>query len=305
MNKKVEFRDKDNSKLSKTQKEVLSLIIKEHETPGRIAIRRQTSVQAVYKTINKLKKKGIISGSTLKGFRGFKKSNPLLSNSKYTKHKIRLHGQEFNIKILNKSNKYQELLKKSNRIEVDKNTIRLYGDSIEVYSDKSFIGDSENRVVKLSEQYFHNLFIKLENRLSIIILKPESMNIKQVNGHFAEMGNELAKQANKRKSQIKVFTKEDGKLWFTTDNSFKLDEAEFQHPKTGKQDSERIRETFNDIRDNQNHLPSETRNEIIATVNMIHELATAQLNQTKIIGTLIPKPIKKVKLKLEKPDYVG
>lgn len=46
--------------LSKEQKEVMDLLIKEYKTPKKIAIRRKTSLSAVYKIIKKLEKKKMI-----------------------------------------------------------------------------------------------------------------------------------------------------------------------------------------------------------------------------------------------------
>ncbi len=51
---------KISSKLSKEQREILDMLTKDYETPKSIALRRKTSISAVYKTINKLKKNGII-----------------------------------------------------------------------------------------------------------------------------------------------------------------------------------------------------------------------------------------------------
>ena len=46
--------------LTKQQKEVISLLTKDYKTPKQVAIIRKTSVRAVYKTINKLIKKGLL-----------------------------------------------------------------------------------------------------------------------------------------------------------------------------------------------------------------------------------------------------
>jgi DNA-binding MarR family transcriptional regulator len=104
-----------SEKPSKTELEILHLLTEEFLTPRRIAIRRQTSRQAVSEIIMKLKKKGLIN-------QYFKKLDKSLSTCQVVKVKgnlVRLHGQEFHINILYKDERYKEVLQRSNIIEVD------------------------------------------------------------------------------------------------------------------------------------------------------------------------------------------
>ncbi|MEX0596934.1 MAG: hypothetical protein WD512_10580, partial [Candidatus Paceibacterota bacterium] len=123
--------------LSKAEKEVLFLLTQEFLTPKKIQIRRQTSRQATYKIIKSLKQKGAIRPNYLENPM-VDKSQPTCQpvNQKSTKsvNQIRLHGQEFNIKILYKDHRYKQLQGKANLINIDGNEIRLYRDSIEIYS---------------------------------------------------------------------------------------------------------------------------------------------------------------------------
>ncbi|KKM03438.1 hypothetical protein LCGC14_1774500, partial [marine sediment metagenome] len=120
--------------LSKRQHQVLDMLTKEFETPQRIAVRLQISHQAVYKLINKIRKKGYISRGYSRGLQKIQTTTQL-NPSKNLKNGIRLHDQEFNIKILYGSRQYKSALKNKNLFYLDDNTIRLYNQSIEVYSN--------------------------------------------------------------------------------------------------------------------------------------------------------------------------
>jgi len=230
--------------LTKTEREILHLISDEFLTVKKIAIRRGTSPQATYKTINNLKEKGVISN----GLKMVEKSQPTF---KPFNHGVRLHGQEFNIKLLFKNHRYKDILGRSNVLYVDGNTIRLYRNSLEVYSGQSFFGDDVQNVTAKSFKYWNRFFARLENDLKVILIKPRYQNIRLVNAHYAEVNNELAKDCNVRADKIKVYATDDGKLWFLIDNSFNLHEAETLHPETSKDDmGEVVKPFFNDLRDN-------------------------------------------------------
>ena len=104
-NKKgVEYTSKKFRDLSPQQKEVLYLLKQEYLTPAQVAKRRHTSIQAVYKTVGKLKKSGHFSIGNEGGLMDGGPSTP-------QPHQIRLHGQQFKIKIVNSSEYYQRMLK--------------------------------------------------------------------------------------------------------------------------------------------------------------------------------------------------
>jgi len=185
------------AELSEDQAHVLYMLTQEYLTPKKIAIRRKTTVWAVYNIIKKLKKKGAIT----RGYnRGVQKSVPTrLKSPNYTstsdasngKPFIRLHGQEWHIKILDKGTIYEQLRAKGNTIQLDGNTVRLYTDSIEVYcaEDRDFRHHDVQRVTALSFQYWNRFFVRLENQLKVIILKARSHNIILVKQHYSEVQN--------------------------------------------------------------------------------------------------------------------
>lgn len=246
----------DYSSLSAEQKEILDMLTIEYETPKRVALRRGTSIQAVYKTINKLKRKGI----DLKKNRGKEISDRTF---KPQNHQIRLHGEQYLIKIIWKDNKYKEILKRANHIEIDGNYVKLWQDSIEVYSNQSFYGKDVNESFVASNIYWNRYFRVLENEVKCILVKPRNQNIKLVKCHFAETNNELSIEVDNQGDRFfKIPTDDDGKIWCLVDNSFNLHELETIHPKTAKQDMEKVKAVFNDIRDKPIDLLSTTKNRI-------------------------------------------
>ena len=250
LKKKVAYKGGIKQILTPSEQEVLHLLTKEFLTPKKVAIRRGCSHQNVYKIIKRLRKKGVINqffeevAKTQGTMQPLKGMQPLKCN-----HQIRLHSQEFNIKILFKDQRYKRLLEKANTITIDGNTIRLYRNSIEIYSGQSFYADTAQKATVKSFEYWNRLFARLENDLKLILIKPRAQNIKLVNQHYAEINNELAEECEKKADKIRVYTTDDGKLWFLIDNSFNLHEAETQG-KTSKQDmDDTVQPFFNDLRD--------------------------------------------------------
>lgn len=230
--------------LTETETEVLYYLTKEFLTSKQISIRRKTKIRTVQNIIKKLKEKGIINNA----FQEVRNSIP--TNALFEKHNhlIRLHGEEYHILILYKDDKYKQILNKCNFIDFDGNTIRLSKDSIEIYSGKSFFADTVDKATLKSIDYFNTLFYKLENELKIILKKPKVQNIKRVNAHYSEVGNELSEQAEQEGKKIRLYTRDDGKLWFIIDNSFNLHEAETVHPQTSKDDMTLVKSFFDDVR---------------------------------------------------------
>jgi len=263
LKKKVDFKGKIEQSLTNAEQEVLTLLTQEFLTPKKIATRRRCTKQAISKIIKKLRKKGLINQFSEEVDKSRPTCQPLNSYgyqnipSFPVEHQIRLHGQEFNIKILYKDQRYKKILEKSNTINIDGNTIRLYRNSIEIYSGQSFYADDPQKATAISFQYWNRLFAKLENDLKLILIKPRAQNIKLVNQHYSEINNELAEECEKKAEKVRVYTTDDGKLWFLIDNSFNLHEAETTHPQTSKQDmGDVIKPFFNDLRDNNPPIPS-------------------------------------------------
>jgi len=316
--KKVENRGVTTRKLTNSEEEVYYLISKEFLTVKQIAIRRGVSDKAIYKTLSKLKKKGVFDSSFSPVEKKVEKIQPTIQPFN---HSIRLHAQEFRIKILFKDYRYVKLLNKSNTIFIDNNQVRLFKDSIEVYSGKDFYADDVRKATVKSFQYWHKFMARLEHDFKIIIIKPKSQNIKLVNQHYAEINNELSEECEKKGYKIRVYTTDDGKLWFTLDNSFNLKEAETLHPQTAQHDMEDIvKPFFNDLRDNPgiplmsqtSELIQKTQMQINQTNQQIQQVLQAQLNtnsQLQGLMNLMGQPKEKndcndnVKT-MERADYI-
>lgn len=225
--------------LSSAEKEVKHLIDDEFLTVKQIAQRRSTTVQAVYKILKKVNNKT-----------GFKQHLNRVEKveSTHSKSDIRLHGQEFNIRILWQDNKYQELLEKSNIVFWDGNSVRLYKNSIEIYSGQSFFGKDEQMATSSSLEYWKRFIGRLEHDLKTILIKPRSRNIRVVNHHYARGNSEIAENAINEKERIWIYAEEDGKLAFITDNSFGFKEDETVHPITAQPDRKAIDKQVNDWR---------------------------------------------------------
>ena len=270
-----------NTKLTKTEKEILRLVTEEFLTIKQIKLRRHCSLQAIYKHLKNIKKKGHIGS-------GLKKVEKIQSTIQ--PNDVRLHAQEFNIKIIYQDALYQKRLKKSNLIFLDSNTIRLYKNSIEIYSGNSFIGKTEAEADKKSIEYWFRFFNRLESELNIIIIKNRSRNIKEVSHHYARGNSEIAENSIENKEPIRVFAKEDGKLCFITDDSFGFKEDETLHPITAKPDRKAIDKQVNDWRLNNPPTNSEiwqiTSQNVVAqqkSIEMINILVKNQSEQNKSI----------------------
>lgn len=280
--------------LTKTESEVYRLITEEYLTPRQAARRRQCSHQAIYKTLRSLRQKGWLGS----GLQGRQPAQPRPN------HKIRLHAQEWNIKILHKTDTFEKIRNRANLITLDNNTVRIFQDSIEVYSGQSFYSDDPQKATSKSLQYWNRFFSRLENELDVVIFKPRSQNIKLVNQHFAEIQNELAEESEIKGEQIRVYTTDDGKLWFNIDNSFNLHEAETQHPQTAQHDMEHLKHFFNDIRDQKPPTLTELMKAIHQLAQQNQETAAglnAVVQQLKSQqGTAMPEMPEQ-----ERIDYVG
>jgi hypothetical protein len=307
--KGVESQGSDISQISQEQTEVLYLLTEEYLTPRQISIRRKTSVAAVYKTMTKLRNKGLLKGGLNRGLKKKQSTNTIQppATTKKFRHFIRLHGQEWNVKILYKSERYDILREKSNRFIIDDNTVRLYKNSMEIYSAETlmFEAEDEQRATSLSFQYWNKIFKRLEHDLGIILIKNRCHNFKIVNSHYAEIDNELAKEYNKRKVILNIYGTDDGKLWFKIDNSWQLHEAETLHPERSKKDMTRVKALFNDIRDN-DHIPISRISQYLAdSSQQINELS----HYAKILSSFLVNQggLKKPQNGIDRskrPDYV-
>ena len=278
--------------LTKAEKEILHLLTDEFLTIKQIQKQRKCSLQAVYKIIKKLKEKGAYDV-------GLNKVEKVQST--FNQADLRLHGQEFNIRILLQNNKYQKQLSKSNILFLDGNTIRLYKNSIEIYSGQSFYGKTINEAENKSIDYWKRFIIRLEHDLSLILIKNRARNIKIVNQHWARGDSEICDNSREYRERVWIYAEEDGKLAFITDDSFGFREDETLHPITAKHDRKAIDKQINDWRLNNPPTSSElsyfigkiTENQSIfdknmsSHINAIQELGKGVKKLTKVMKGIL------------------
>ncbi len=295
------------AELTPAEKEVLHLLTDKFLTVKKIALRRRTSLQAVYKLVKSLKKKGAIGA----GVRRVEKVE-----STTNKSDIRLHGQEINVRIISQSHKYQTQLEKSNVLSIDGNTIRLYRKSVEIYFGHSFFGKTINEAEEKSLEYLNHFLSRLEHDLGVGLLKQRSRNIRIVNQHYARGDSEICDKAIEERKRVWVYAEEDGKLAFITDDSFGFKEDETVHPKTAKKDRGAVDKQVNDWRLNNpptnsqlaSHISKVTENQTMFAENMAsHIKAIQDLSKgVKKLTTVVSRVKKEnMKLKLGKQKTLG
>jgi len=299
------------SKLSPSQQQILELFTKEFLTPRKIAIRRQTTQSAVYKILNKLRKKGFLTihqGGVEKI--GMTMQPTTAKNINF--HTIRVHGEKYNIKILFKDERYKERIKADKKLNVDGNVVLLYPNAVVIHSGQNFFGDDAIKATSKAVEYWGRFFAILENQLKVLLVKPRSDNINRFAAHYSEINNELARKANVEGEKIKIYARDDGKLWFLIDNSFNLHEAETVHGKTSYEDMHSVVQPFfNDLRENKPLLLSEMLALMkdqaslgLKTERNLNEVASG-LNILIKLNKPLEQDEKPVFEGKEKPYYVG
>lgn len=231
--------------LSLEQNEILNYITKDFMTPSQIAKKRDTSLNAVYKTIQKLKKKGYLKGVEKGGLiRGgsYTVATPQRPASKL----FRLHAQSFTIKIIEATTFYQKYLKKKNRDLLENNSILLYDDSIVIYYNKDFWGDSVDECLRLSLAFTDQFITKIENTFKVLLRTRSKCDIREFKGEIAKIDDPVAREFNLKKEKLRIYD-EFGELRLIVDNSFKFDELETVHQKHYSTDMKSIESKWLDL----------------------------------------------------------
>lgn len=259
------------SPLTKVEKELLSLITDKRYNLKQILLIKKCSRQNVYKLLKNIKNKGYVNISLNQVVKS--------QGSNIQPNQVRLHSQEFNIKLIWQDNKYQNLLKESNVMFLDGHTIKLYKNSIEIYSGEgtSFYGENEQRADKKACEYWTRFFVKLENNIKAIIIKDGVRNIKEVNHHYERGDSEVCGNADEHKEIIRVYCPIDGKLAYWTDHSIGEND-ETGHPISAKHDRKAIDKQINDWRINN----PPTNSEIAENLNKASQIILS--NQSLIVN---------------------
>ena len=241
--------------LTDVQQEILDMLQREYLTVKQIAEQRHTSLKAVYKVVNILRRKGVISKGYTRGLKNIvsieKKVQKKVQNKKGTiSGSWRLHAQQFDIMILRKSVGYDVLRSKRNVMIVDGNTVKLHDEVVEVYCNelRFFWGTSPGDAEEESFRYWLGFFHVLEQRVGCILVKDGVSSVNQSKAHLAHVDDDVARDYVKRRQPLKVYAHEDGKLAITVDQSHGRVELEFLHPKKYKRDADSVGEFLEGLR---------------------------------------------------------
>lgn len=230
MVKSIKYRKitKVKVELSEPQQEVLDLLtnLDYALTPQQIADKRGTTVQAVRKIINSLKKNKVLKHQT-----SLQTENKTLIKQKIKQGTPwRGHGHNFTINILSSSPTYETKRKKQSGDDIDTNTLRLYKNKIVLHGNKDFWGEDVDSVMWQSQRYTNELITGLENKYDILLRKPNKLQIKEFRFHLANVNDPDAKRFLEQGKQIKI-RNNDGQIIMSMDNSF-VPEVEFEHKET-------------------------------------------------------------------------
>jgi hypothetical protein len=212
-----------SSPISTAQKEILAMLTGDSPlTIPQIAQRRQTSIQAVYKVVWKLKKQGLLEGGS---FRGFKSGADLRSRGV---EKWSLHAQRFIIPIVDFTTQYaqQQYLARigNSGVSFRGNTIKLRRDSIEIYSTTHFRGSTLDNCEGASGNHWNFFIEALQGKYGVSL---DRNNIRETYCEIAMLENGIAHRQNVAKDRIWYFDPETHRLWLKTDKSFKGNDLEF------------------------------------------------------------------------------
>lgn len=286
----------DGEKLTKTEAEILYLLTEEKLTEQQASIRRGCSQQAINRHKQNLIRKGFMTPF----FSKVVKSEGCLQHN----NQIRLHGEHFVLKPIWKGKPYKTHIGRT--IYIDGNCVKVHMNSIEVYSNVSFFGETPSIADSKSQRYWLRFFNRLQNDLRCILMKDRSQNITRVRSEYAETNNEFAKKFYKENEKVRI-TGEDGKIWLVFDNSFGFHEMETTHPKNSKFDMEVIMQPFvNDLRKIGQEQGSVPRiSDILQTINALaiqnKEIAMGLNAIVKLISPTDETDLKK----RERADYFG
>ena len=234
-------------KLSQTQQEVLYYLTVDNLTPIQIQKKRKTSIQAVRKTINKLRDKGLINKLNRPNVEVVDIATPYskdeggysLSHPKGSLKIFRLHGQNMSIKILKISKAFLKVLNTITQKNIKGNTIQIYRNKLVIYSRTSFYADDVDECFRASDIYWTQFFRILENELGVMLINGKYTSIYQFRCHIAKTNDPLAKKVIKKKLKYEV--RDDlGRLRLLIDNSKKLFEKEAVESRLCQDDIKRI-----------------------------------------------------------------
>ena len=224
-----------------------NLLIEEFKTPLEIKAIRGVGISAVYKSINKLMKKGLIKGGCKSTFlKGGEYSVKLPSNN----FLWRQHAISFTIEILEPSLFYLNLLKRKTKDEIDNNTLMLEKNILTIYLEKDFFGNDPNEYELKSQNYVKKFIVILENEYKIILKKGRQFYLKEFRCEIEKLNDPFAKKRILENDRLVITDLEDGKQRVITDKSFDGNNLELVKNGKSRKDAKRINFLWNELLDN-------------------------------------------------------
>jgi len=300
--------------ISQTQAEVLHGI-SNYLSISDIAKHRKKSRQAVYKTLRKLLKEGLVDktkaikgyvyGLTNKGKKGLHSFMGLTT-------KLRQHNLGIKVEVLES---YKNWDKKRNiimtmpyfnkRIQLNNTSydllqfgkvkLKITSKSIIFQLPTIFSKNVDNAILQAMDILFDTI-IKVENRFNIKLIKNNKINMTIISQEYARLDDALARIYKKENNKLYI-TGEDGKVWLIADYSLSTSELETIHPNKAGDDMNIVHPFLNDLRNNpmklsdlKNMIQEITQNQLIFDKNM-----TSHLKILGELGQAVRELTKKVK----------
>lgn len=232
----------------KKNRELILIMSKNGMGVSEISHRLKISRSYVYRIIKKslVGSQMVHRGGVSTG--GRKPSFPMEKPERMDKYRWRGHNFHFDVRIIWASDSYAGFKKSGTVRKLEGWTLVLFKQKIEAYSTVDFRGDSPSEALECGLASFLAILGKFEAIGGVVVLKARSDNVVLVRSHFAEVGNEIAKDYDARGLRLAVYA-EDGKLAFLYDRSVSpFVELEAVHPDTAKGDADKVEYFLKDLR---------------------------------------------------------
>ena len=263
--------------LTEKEEQVYDLTVNHFYTALQISLKLNCSKQYVYKVLRNIRKKGYLGRGNKKVEISNVCSKPLSPS------RIRLHNMRWTLKIIHKFPNHKGV----EAFTLDGNKIKVWEHSIEIYSKKDFWGEEPQEAYDTAMEYWYKVFLKLENRCNVELVKNEKHNIQLTKCEFASTNNEIAEDYIREGKKLKVLNSK-GELWALIDNSHGLFEFETVRSRSAKPDMDRILSVLNDYRDNPTVMtPKEMQQKMEFILNIVGESAIMQNNIFKTLEKVV------------------
>jgi len=190
--------------------------------------------------------------------------------------------------------------------------VTLHKNSIQVWQGDDFLGYSPDAAWERSKSEWSRYFMRVESELNIVLFKGDALKAHMIHrGEYAEIDNEFARDAHIRGEKIKFYGP-DGEAWLEVDRSKDRVELDFTHPTLARQDSEELKRVFDDLREREHWLPSETREAVnllfqreLKLQEQVYEIGAGLNALLMMLNPQSREAPSEAAPRADKPDYVG